>query len=190
MAFNVTRDADFDARTITVREAVAYVSNQPIIKRPKTDAGLRTVPMFELLINELCDIKGYAAKRKRSDGIMSESAFSSAWASYILAVECYINGYTHKRWYGNTAADKAILSAGGQLAPWKTFDIRPHDLRHSFCTMLRDAGVDLHIAVEWMGHEDEKMILEIYDHVSDERRQKAIKMVENNMPRGQNGGQK
>jgi integrase len=33
--------------------------------------------------------------------------------------------------------------------------------------MLRDAGVDLKVAMEWLGHADEKMILKIYDHTEE-----------------------
>ncbi len=190
LALNVTRDVDFERGLIHVRRAIAYTSNQPIVKKPKTEAGARTVPLFDILRHEIDGIDGYIAKAKRNKGIMSESAFRSAWASYLRAVECHINGYTQKRWYGNTREDKAIITAGGKLPPWKTFDIRPHDLRHSFCTMLRDAGVDMHLTMEWMGHGDEKMILKIYDHVNENRRQKAVETVEKIMLGGQNGGQK
>lgn len=40
--------------------------------------------------------------------------------------------------------------------------------------MLRDAGVDLKLAMRWMGHADEKMILRVYDHVSEFRTQQAM----------------
>ena len=60
---------------------------------------------------------------------------------------------------------------------WKEWTVRPHDLRHSFCVMLRDAGVDIKLALRWMGHADEKMILRIYDHITDLRIITAIKSV-------------
>jgi integrase len=189
LALNAMHDIDYSKNEIHVRRAVSFLSNQPIIKKPKTDAGTRTVPLFEILRREIEGINGYIAKSKKRNSVMSESAFRSAWASYIHAVECHINGYTQKRWYGNTREDKAIIEAGGELPPWKTFDIRPHDLRHSFCTMLRDAGVDMHLTMEWMGHGDEKMVLKIYDHVNEDRRKKAVKSVEKIMLGGQNGGQ-
>ncbi len=44
--------------------------------------------------------------------------------------------------------------------------------------MLRDAGVDLKLAMKWMGHADEKMILKIYDHISDLRTAQAMNSVE------------
>ena len=47
--------------------------------------------------------------------------------------------------------------------------VRCHDLRHSYCTWLRDSGIDIHQAIIWMGHADEKMILRIYDHPGTER---------------------
>jgi len=189
LALNISKHVDFDASTIHVTSAVSFQSNQPTVKSPKTEAGRRVIPMLQLLRQELQEIEGYVAKRQRGEGVMSESAFNSAWSSYVLAVECYINGYSQKRWYGKTAEDKAKLLAGEQLPPWKTFDVRPHDLRHSYCTMLRDCGVDMNIAIKWMGHEDEKMILEIYDHISEAREQKAASLVEQYVNGSHNGSQ-
>lgn len=190
LALNITRDVNFDAGSIAVRRAISYVSNQPIVKKPKSDAGSRDVPLLDILRRELTGMQGYLAKPQRGHGVMSESAFRSAWNSYIHAVECHMNGYTQKRWYGNTREDKDALAAGKQLPPWKTFDVRPHDLRHSYCTMLRDAGVDMHICMEWMGHGDEKMILSIYDHVTPSRRLRALQQVEKNLVGSQNSSQK
>lgn len=68
-------------------------------------------------------------------------------------------------------------------------NIRPHDLRHSFCTMLRDSNVEMHLAMRWMGHSDEKMILRIYDHISEERVKKALENVEKSSYGSQNGSQ-
>ena len=99
---------------------------------------------------------------------MSESAFDRAWASYITALETSMNG-CHKRWYGKTKEQQAILKAGGQLPPWRSANIRPHDLRHTYCTLLYDAGVDLKTAMKWMGHADQTMILRIYAHLTEER---------------------
>lgn len=199
-------DLDFNRKTIYVHQAIRYDSNQPILTTPKTDAGTRIVPMFNPLPEELKDINGLVASNK-DQAIMSDSSFSSAWKSYITTVECHINGVNQKRWYGLTVADREknpakysqiirLKKSGKEkeadelrLSDWKSFLVRPHDLRHSFCTMLRDAGVDIKQAMQWMGHEDEKMILKIYDHLSDERRQKSVEQVEKMLERGQMGGQ-
>ena len=65
--------------------------------------------------------------------------------------------------------------------------IRPHDLRHSYATTLRDAGVDVKLAIRWMGHTDEKMILRIYDHPGEARVRQAVDSV-NSLVKGAGGG--
>ena len=205
LAVDLDRDIDMAQRVIHVREAIRYDSNQPILSNPKTDAGNRDVPIFDILQKELIGKTGLLSPSK--DGtIMSESAFTAAWNSYVLSIECAMNGVSQKRWYGRQKQDieanpkryeriMALEKEGKQdeadairLSGWKSFTVRPHDLRHSFCTMLRDAGVDIKQAMEWMGHEDEKMILRIYDHISDKRTKDSIQKVERAFG-GQDGGQ-
>ena len=77
---------------------------------------------------------------------MSETAFQRGWESFLHALS---------------------IAAGHPVI------IRAHDLRHTYCTMLRDAGVDIHQAIIWMGHADEKMILRIYDHPGRTREEEA-----------------
>jgi len=47
------------------------------------------------------------------------------------------------------------------------------------------------LAIRWMGHADEKMILLIYDHITDLRIQSAVKSINafNNPQRASNGRQ-
>lgn len=183
MALDIDRDVDFEAGTITVREAVRFDSNQPIVSAPKTDAGKRIVPLFDVLRRELEGHHGLLAQ-SASGKMLSESAFSSAWARYINEVETYLNGCP-RRWYGKKREHR-----DRELPPWREFAIRPHDLRHSYCTMLRDAGVDIKLAMRWMGHADEKMILRIYDHISEDRIQDATSKVESVILRRQKRRQK
>lgn len=187
-------DTDISGSFIRVSNAVTYPGNQPYLGAPKTDNAYRIVPIFPPLAEELKHVTGLVAPSVRKRSHMSESSFRSAWNSYITAVERHING-VQKRWYGlrnedlkrnpaRYAAVQALLKAGEKekadelrLSDWITFDIRPHDLRHSFCTMCRDAGVDIKQTIEWMGHADEKMILKIYDHVTARRSTESIKKV-------------
>ena len=104
---------------------------------------------------------------------MTEIAFRRAWESWINDLERSLNGGYDRRWYGRTREQKA-LQARGELPPYRTVNIRPHDLRHSYCTMLRDAGVDMKLAILWLGHADEKMVLRVYDHPTASRAQAAV----------------
>lgn len=163
MGMVIERDIDFGKQTLSVRGAVHIESNQPVFEHhAKTEAGLRKVPLFSPLAEALKGRHGLLMPSAKGE-MCTATAFRKGWDSYMA---------------------KLSNVAGHPVS------IRAHDLRHSFCTMLRDAGVDLKIAVKWMGHADEKMILQIYDHVTPEREQKAVFFVESELSSSQNGSQK
>jgi len=206
LAFSGT---DVHKNVISVTRAVRFDGNLPVLCDPKTEAGKREIPVFDILRPYVKDLKGLILTDK--DGkLCSETAFQNAWADWKRQIECELNGCSQKRWYFIESSFRArdpkrydqiqLLLAQGKkeeadalrLMDWKEWTVRPHDLRHSYCVMLRDAGVDLKLAIQWMGHADEKMILRIYDHVSDLRIQSAIKSVNtlNRKGRASNGRQK
>lgn len=45
----------------------------------------------------------------------------------------------------------------------------PHDLRHTFCSMLYSADVDIKTAQLWMGHADPNVTMRIYTHLSKDK---------------------
>ena len=149
------------AKEIIVNKAVRFVGNAPTIEAPKTASGVRRVPV-------LSTIRPYLQKAPQrilasAEGkLMTSTAWKRAWDSYITA----------------------LSAAAGHPV-----NIRPHDLRHTYCTMLRDAGVDMKQAMLWMGHSDEKMILHVYDHVSEKRTLNSVLQVEKMLVSMQNGMQ-
>ena len=191
MALDIDRDVNFENKTISVRYAVRFPDqNHPELVDPKTEAGSRTIPLLDVLAQELAGKHGLLITD--ADGkLMSEHAWSRAWESYLVKLSAMHNGCA-KRWYGKTKEHKAIIAAGGKLPQWVDISIRPHDLRHSYCTMLYDAGVDLKTAQLWMGHADADVTMKIYTHLTEERQIKATKDLEKaakNLYGGQNGGQ-
>ena len=146
MAFNIDKDVDFTAGTITVSRAIHFEGNKGVVGDPKTEAGKRTIPLLDVLRIALQGQHGPVCHLKKASSVTS-SAWRHIWGKYVRDLEKY--------------SKMKIL-------------IRPHDLRHSFATTLRDAGVDPKLAIRWMGHSDEKMILRIYDHPGETRVQKAI----------------
>ena len=84
-------------------------------------------------------------------------------------MEKEINGID-RRWYGRTKEQKE-LAEQGKLPEWVSFTVTPYDLRHSFATMCRSMKppIEMHTVIAWMGHADSKMILSVYDSVTDDR---------------------
>ena len=191
LAFDIDRDVDFDSGLIYVRESVSFSkSHRGSLKPPKTESGVRSLPLFTPLRVLLTGKHGLAFQAQ--NGQTTLSAFDRAWESYITDMETKLNG-CHKRWYGKTKAHQQLL-AEGKLPPWRSVTIRTHDFRHSFCTMCRDSHVPMEVLVKWMGHKDDTMIRQIYDHVSERRDQEALQNLESEIglylcSRGQNGGQ-
>lgn len=159
------KSIDLEKDIITIDEAISFDINSPIIGGPKTAAGVRNVPIFPPLKAVLTEyMAGRAPGRlieKQTGGDMTRSAFKRAWQSYIYYLERQLNG-CYKRWV-KTQKPKDYV--------WKPITFTAYDLRHTFCTMCYDAGVDLKTTAEWMGHGDETVTLKIYSHLSRIRKQ-------------------
>ena len=153
--------ADLSPDGITVNKAVRFVGNRPVVVSPKTAAGMRFVPALSVLRPYLENPPERPAKAAKG-GLMTDTAFRRAWDSYLTALS---------------------RAAGHPVS------IRPHDLRHTYCTLLADADVSIKQAMLWMGHSDEKMILHIYDHVGEKRTRNSVKKVEKMLFGMQNGMQ-
>ena len=54
---------------------------------------------------------------------------------------------------------------------WQSLSVSMYDLRHSYCSMLYDAGVDVKTAQYLMGHSDLEVTLKIYTHLSEQKKQ-------------------
>lgn len=197
MAFNVDKCVDFDERVIRITEAVHFEGNKGIVGDPKTTAGTREIPLLDILYNELKDEHGLICPIKKVETV-SSSSWRSMWLSYINTLECHVNNCNQKRWFHLTKEWKnthpewtkeyerllkkdPALAEEFRLKDWIPINIRPHDLRISYCTMLRDNEVDIKLAIKWMGHADAKMILKIYDQPSKKRTERAVENLNKNL---------
>lgn len=165
MALQYGRDIDLKALEIHVRES-AHIDEKGtdyFIDSPKSAASVRTVPILPPLDTILASAPKEGLVLKSAAGKqMTESAFARCLESYQVNLEQELNG-TSKRW-----ATKEQLSA------WRSFPIRCHDLRHTFCSMLYESGkVDVKTAQRWMGHADIMVTMRIYTHLSQQKLDQA-----------------
>ena len=183
-ALKIDRDVDFENDVITVR-STAHLDGQKYAfsDEMKTEWSARRVPLFPPLKRALNGKKGYLITSAHGEQVTIQT-WKTAWYSYLYNMETSINGIS-KRWYGKTNEQKKLADEG-QLPAWIEFDIVPYTLRHAFCAFCRDSGVDINTCRRWMGHADAKMILKVYDSVSDDREENERKKVEKRLIQVQN----
>ena len=191
-ALDIDRDIDPDTETVTVRQT-AHTDHEngqkyAFTDKGKTDRANRSIPLLPPLKTALEGRTGLLVTSAHGQPV-TKTTWRVVWRSYVSCMETAINGVP-RRWYGRTKEHKAIMSNGGKLPPWVSFTVTPYDLRHSFCTMCRSMHppIELHTVIRWMGHADAKMILQVYDSVTDEREGTEAERLKNSF-RCQNGSQ-
>lgn len=156
------RDIDLVAKIITINKAVYYSGNAAQVKAPKSKAGYRTVPIPDALLPALSQHRRAAllvCPAVNTGGLMSRTAFNSAWES----LQHYLN-----------------IQAGGKDASRinpKIQAVEPftaHQLRHTYCTMLYDAGVDILTAQRLLGHADVQTTMKVYTHLTKQKERQSI----------------
>lgn len=156
------KDIDLKDQTISVSKAATTVSNQHTLKSPKTEAGRRLVPIPDFLVEIL--------RRQRTSNsmmvcpsaagtMMSSQAWKRAWDSYMHFLNLKAGGRDRSRINPKVIAVEPFT---------------PHQLRHTYATLLYNAGVDAKSAQEMLGHANVQTTLEIYTHLSKEKKTSAI----------------
>lgn len=184
-ALNIDRDVDKKADLVCVRETVHLISSNQYkaTKDLKTMFSRREIPLFPPLKKALDGHHGMLVQSAEGR-IVTVQAWKSVWESYKFSLETAING-CQERWYGKKKEHK-----GKKLPPFIHITFTPYDLRHSFCTMCRDNGVEINTCIHWMGHSDSKMILKIYDEYSPDRSKKEAEKLTKKLFKGSEEGSK
>ena len=127
------KDIDFDENIINVTKSVAHNGNSPIINAPKTEAGIRVVPLLDCLKERLLKIK----HRKADNYIFSDDGKTP------LTNRRYITLYNnYKEQTGITCT--------------------AHQLRHSFATVAHECGLGGKDIQEILGHKQLSTTMDIY----------------------------
>lgn len=170
------RDVDLKKKVLVICKAATTTSNQHKLKDPKTAAGHRMVPIPDFLADIL-------AKQPRESlmvcpavtgAMMSAQAWERAWESYMHFLNIKAGGRDRSRINPKVVA----------MEPFT-----PHQLRHTYASLLYDAGVDAKSAQEMMGHSNIQTTLEIYTHLSREKKTTAISVINDYLQKLDDGGE-
>lgn len=141
-------DIDLNACQITVTKALDYtVGANPKIKTPKTDAGIRTVPIIDILYPRLVEEKRTSRSEYlfpaqdsprggKGGGLMTLRGYEGAWLRYCTTA--------------------GLIDEDGKPA------LGAHNLRHGTATLMFELGVDELTTQRILGHSRVEITREIY----------------------------
>lgn len=149
------KDIDFKNQTLTVNKAlIRGVDHKQKLDKPKTNDSYRTILLDSNTVSVLKDW------RTNSTIVGIDLIFPSAIGGYIQ----------------NTTPEKHLERI---IKKYNFKKITPHGFRHSHCSHLFDAGWSIKEVMERLGHKDLKVMMNIYNHVTEFRRKKTMDQFEN-----------
>ncbi|RJQ30570.1 MAG: site-specific integrase [Peptococcaceae bacterium] len=162
------KDVNLETGVLTVRESLSRVEDTAtgktslVFSEPKTMAGKREVPILPDVVKEL--------KTHRAKQAEERLKLGSAYEDNDL-VFCTAEGKPLEP-RGFLRKHKQLLEKAGLRG-----ELRVHDLRHTFGTMLAQAGENPKNLQEIMGHADIRTTLGTYCHSSLEDKKRAIEKL-------------
>lgn len=174
------RDVDFDSGFISVNHTLVYYNHRDelgtyfSINTPKTDAGRREIPMIEGVRHAFELERQY----QKENGIVSKSRIDG-FEDFIFVNR---NGEVQHQGTLNKALkriardcnDKVLLEQDIEDNPVLLPNFSCHILRHTFATRLCEAGVNLKVIQDILGHVDVSTTMNIYVDAMKELKKKEM----------------
>ena len=153
-------DLDFENRRIRVdHQLVRERGGKYYVEKTKTECGCRFIPMTEEVYQSLKNILERRRKIKTEIIVDGYSGFLLLDKDDKPKVALHIEN--EMRW---------AMKKYKKLYPDKPLPhITPHVFRHTFCTNMANAGMDIKTLQYVMGHSDVGVTLNVYTHASYDR---------------------
>lgn len=179
-------DVDFEQRAISINHSVSYYPREDRktmfgVSLPKTEAGIRLVPMME----RVYDVLQEEYKRQKEEGFctaevegMTGFVFSNRYGNLHNphTINCAIT-----RIRENYNAKEVLAAQRERREPVLIPHFSCHHLRHTFCARLCENETNVKVIQEVMGHANIETTLDIYAEVNYSKKKEAIEDLANKM---------
>ena len=159
-------DIDFENNKISVTKSFNFKTKE--FKAPKNGKA-RVVVVPQMLIDYLKTLprKSFFVLTNAKGQMMTDDSWRQLYKSYMHDMNL-------KYGFNGDAPNKYAPTKIPMLIPTFT----PHELRHTFCTVMYEAGIDALTAKDQMGHADIQTTLSIYTHLSKKHKEKDIRKLD------------
>lgn len=164
-------DVDFQERKISIKGSLCRVEEKPDEKghrcaryeilEPKTKKSIRTVPMLDEVYDALMEQK----RRQNANKELYKEVYQDQGLVFANAT-------------GNFIAQRPFMEKYHDfLKKYGITDIRFHDLRHTFASLLIESNVSMKVIQELLGHSTITTSMDIYTHISDKTKEQAMELL-------------
>lgn len=166
-------NVDFEERKIHVKNSLCRVESDHLdekgrrvthyeIMEPKTKKSIRTIPMMNQVYDALREQQRRQAVEKAQYG------------------ENYLDqGFVFADPIGRHLGQRDFNKEYKEfLARYNVEQIRFHDLRHTFATLLIESDVSMKLVQELLGHSNITTSMDIYAHVSEGKKEQVINQLQ------------
>lgn len=176
------QDVDFNKREIDINHALFYFAGKKnkkpcrwVVSDTKTEAGHRKIPMVDPVYNALLAEK--LKMEKTGLKCHTEVDGMSGFIFYNRFLEVHVpEGINREltRIIESYNIDEEVIAAKEKREPIYLPPISCHHLRHTFCTRLCEAEVNIKVIQTIMGHKDIHTTMDIYAEVTDSKKKSSI----------------
>lgn len=143
-------DVKIKNKTIVINKAVSFATNQPKLKETKNKKP-RTIPILDIVYDDFINILNDCKEQNRK---------------YLFT----------KQTDNKMLTQEAIRNMTDSICHELGFKFTPHQLRHSYCTMLYYSGIKIKEAQNLMGHSSAKMVYDLYAHLDAQKEDVSSKI--------------
>jgi integrase len=157
------KDIDFKDQKISVSKTLyckGPITNYKL-NPPKTKESKRIIDVDKIVLDELerLKVQQNIMNMKTRDKYHDED--------FVFTQDLKYPGYPENPYKFERCMTRILKIAGLNESP------TPHSLRHTHTSLLAEAGVDLELIMERLGHKSDRVTREIYLHVTKTRKKEA-----------------
>ena len=173
-------DLDFDNRMISVNHCIVYYqeeeSGKSVMKvsKPKTDAGIRTIPMLDVVKDAFEMEREEQEETGFNDQVIDGMTGFIFQNRYGDVPNPQAVNHTIKRIISNYNAEEVLNAKKERREPLIIPDFSCHHLRHTFATRLCEAETNLKVVQSVMGHRNIETTMDIYAEATDKKKRESF----------------
>ena len=159
------KHVDLEKKTLLVAGTIVHTNHTNIYQPTgKTKSSYRRIPFSSALKTTLMEYKAWQQREKEKWGEM--------YTNSDFVITKPLGDFSDPSNFSARTFKKLLDKAG------ITRQFRVHDLRHTHATWLLEAGINVKVISERLGHSSCRITMDTYSHVMQTMQDKAVEMLE------------